>query len=278
VSDLGKQLRLGRIFDPVSGNTMVVPVDQSIEEARFHQLETENAHRIFGDLIDGGANAFLARRGLAAATASTFAGRAGWIARLTGRSGLTPETEHRRQIVLGSVEDAVRRGADAVVGTFFLGEETEATQFTAMGLMADEADRLGIPFLAEVFPAGTPETQPYNGPYTVEQLRVAVRAASEEGADFIKTFYTGDPASFQEVVDYSLVPVIVAGGDPTPDPIDVLRFAHGAMQGGGRGIAIGRKLWTSADPAGLARGLADIVHRGASVEEAAGHLAVSVGA
>lgn len=278
MSDLGKQLRLGRIFNPASQNTMVVPVDQGIEDAAFHQLATDSANRIFADLIDGGADAFLARRGLAAATARTIAGRAGWIARLTGRTGLTPESQHKEQVVLAGVEDAVRRGADAIVGTFFLGEKTEPTQLAALGLMADEADKLAIPFLAEVFPSGTDETQAYNGPYTVDELRVAVRVASEEGADFIKTFYTGDPESFQEVVDYSLVPVIVAGGEPTPDPLDVLRFAHGAMAGGGRGIAIGRKLWTSSNPAGLAKGLADVVHRGTSVEEAARHLELAVGA
>jgi DhnA family fructose-bisphosphate aldolase class Ia len=278
VSDLGKQLRLGRIFDPASGNSMVVPVDQGVEDPGFHQLATESANRIFADLIEAGADAFLARRGLAAATAATIAGRAGWIARLTGRTGLTPEIQHKDQVILAGVEDAVRRGADAVVGTFFLGERTEPSQLSAMGLMADEADKLGIPFLAEVFPSGADDTVPYNGPYTVDELRVAVRVASEEGADFIKTFYTGDPESFQEVVDYSLVPVIVAGGDPTPDPLDVLRFAHGAMAGGGRGIAIGRKLWTSNDPGGLAKGLAAIVHGGASVEDAASHLSVAVGA
>jgi DhnA family fructose-bisphosphate aldolase class Ia len=278
VSDLGKQLRLGRIFNSASGNTMVVPVDQAIEDPSFHQLATDSANRIFADLIEGGADAFLARRGLAAATAQTIAGRAGWIARLTGRTGLTPEVQHTDQVILSGVEDAVRRGADAIVGTFFLGERTEPAQLAAMGLMADEADKYGIPFLAEVFPEGVAGSQPYNGPYTVDELRVAVRVASEEGADFIKTYYTGDPESFQEVVDYSLVPVIVAGGDPTPDPVDVLRFAHGAMAGGGRGIAIGRKLWTSADPAGLAKGLAAIVHGGASVEDASAHLSVTAGA
>jgi len=59
VSDLGKQLRLGRIFHPASHNTMVVPVDQGIEDAGFHQLATESANRIFADLIDGGRMRFL---------------------------------------------------------------------------------------------------------------------------------------------------------------------------------------------------------------------------
>lgn len=35
--------------------------------------------------------------------------------------------ELRAQILSGAIEDAMRRGADAVVGTFFLGEQTEPT-------------------------------------------------------------------------------------------------------------------------------------------------------
>ena len=42
--------------------------------------------------------------------------------------------------------------------------------------------------------------------------RFWVRIASEEGADFIKTWYTGDPDSFAEVLRYCYIPVIVAGG------------------------------------------------------------------
>jgi DhnA family fructose-bisphosphate aldolase class Ia len=108
-------------------------------------------------------------------------------------------------------------------------------------------------------------------------MRVAVRVASEEGADFIKTWYTGDPSSFSKVVDYSLVPVLIAGGPKAENERDVLEMVRGAMDAGAAGIAMGRKIWQSPDPAGMVRALAAIIREGASVDDALG-LVTPVGA
>jgi fructose-bisphosphate aldolase/2-amino-3,7-dideoxy-D-threo-hept-6-ulosonate synthase len=213
-------------------------------------------------------NAFLMRRGLAAFAAETIAGRAGWVQRLTGRTGLSPGLE-TEQLVFASVEEALRNGADAVVPTFFIGPDTEAIQLPQLGAIADECSRLGVPLLAEIFPVGGPDATPYDGPYTVDDMRVAVRVASEEGADFIKTWYTGDPESFRRVIDYSLVPVLIAGGPRARNERDVLEMVRGAMDAGASGIAMGRKIWQSRDPAAMVAALAAIIRQGASVDEAA---------
>jgi DhnA family fructose-bisphosphate aldolase class Ia len=97
--------------------------------------------------------------------------------------------------------------------------------------------------------------------------------ASEEGADFIKTWYTGDPDSFRRVIDYSLVPVLVAGGPKANNERDVLEMVRGAMDAGASGIAMGRKIWQSRDPAAMAGALAAIIRHGASVDQAADLLA-----
>jgi fructose-bisphosphate aldolase / 2-amino-3,7-dideoxy-D-threo-hept-6-ulosonate synthase len=268
MSALGHRLRLNRIMDPATATAIVLPMDHAIEEAGFGELERPAA--LVAELADAGVDCFLMRRGLARFAADAIGGKAGWIERLTGRTGLAPD--HAGQLVLASVEQALRNGADAVVPTFFLGPDTEPHQLPELGRIADECARLGMPLLAEIFPAGSPGAVPYDGPYSVEELRIAVRVASEEGADLIKTYYTGDPASFAAVVDYSLVPVIVAGGPRAESERDVLEFAHGAMQAGARGIAMGRKVWQSRDPAALVRALARIVREGASVDDALGEL------
>jgi DhnA family fructose-bisphosphate aldolase class Ia len=95
-----------------------------------------------------------------------------------------------------------------------------------------------------------------------------VRVASEEGADVIKTYYTGDPESFARVVDYALAPVIVAGGQKTHNVREVFEMAHGARQAGAVGIAMGRKVWQSADPLATLAGLTRIIREGASVDQA----------
>jgi fructose-bisphosphate aldolase / 2-amino-3,7-dideoxy-D-threo-hept-6-ulosonate synthase len=268
-TSMGKTLRLGRLFDPASHTSMILPMDHGVEEAGYAELERPT--ELVADLADAGVNAFLMRRGLAAFTASCFAGRAGWVQRLTGRTGLSPGLE-TEQLVFASVQEALRNGADAVVPTFFIGPDTEAVQLPQLGAIADECNRLGVPLLAEIFPQGGREAVPYDGPYTVPDMRVAVRVASEEGADAIKTWYTGDPDSFRQVVDYSLVPVLIAGGPKAENTRDVLAMVRGAMDAGAAGIAMGRKIWQSPDPAGMVRALAAIIREGASVDDAAGLL------
>ena len=191
---------------------------------------------------------------------------------MTGRSGLSTAGDAHRdahQLVIASVEDAARNGADAVAPTFFFGRDTEDYAYPELGRIADECSRYDIPLLAELFPVGGPDATPYDGPYTVEDMRLAVRIASEEGADMIKTYYTGDPDSFAEVIRYSFVPVIIAGGPKTDDPIDVLRMARGAMDAGASGVAFGRKVWGSSDPAAVVRALIQVVREQAAVEDAA---------
>src|SRR5262249_31428879 len=113
------------------------------------------------------------------------------------------------------------------------------------------------------------------GPYAVDDLRVAVRVASEEGADIIKTWYTGDPVSFRKVLDYSLVPVVVAGGARDGSDRAVLEMVHGAMAAGACGGAMGRKIWQAVDPVRLVNAVSAVIRRGASVEDALEILAVS---
>ena len=269
-TSMGKTLRLGRLFDADSNTSMILPMDHGVEEPVYGELE--RPRDLIASLAGAGVNAFLMRRGLAAFAAETIAGRAGWVQRLTGRTGLSPGLENE-QLVFAGVEEALRNGADAVVPTFFIGPETEAIQVPQLGAIADECNKLGVPLLAEIFPVGGPDATPYDGPYTVDDMRVAVRVASEEGADFIKTWYTGDPESFRRVIDYSLVPVLIAGGPKARNDRDVLEMVRGAMDAGASGIAMGRKIWQSRDPAAMVTALAAIIRHGASVDEAAALLA-----
>jgi DhnA family fructose-bisphosphate aldolase class Ia len=241
-----------------------MPMDHAIEEPDFTELE--HPTDLIGRFADAGVDSFIMRRGMAAYAAQRFGGQAGWVERLTGRTGFTKN--HNEQLVLASVEQALANGACGVVPTFFLGEDTEGYQLTQLGKIADECAHLGMPLMTEIFPVGSAGTVAYDGPYSVEEMRVAVRVASEEGADVIKTYYTGDPESFARVVDYALAPVIVAGGQKTRNVREVFEMAHGAKAAGAIGIAMGRKVWQSADPLGTLAGLTRIIREDASVEDA----------
>jgi fructose-bisphosphate aldolase / 2-amino-3,7-dideoxy-D-threo-hept-6-ulosonate synthase len=258
----GRQIRLRRLFSAASGTSIIVPMDQAIE-GDFPELE--RPARLVSDLADAGANGFLMRRGLARYTAGAFAGRAAWIGRLTARSALSgAETD---QLLVASPEEMLHAGADAVVFTLFVGpgEERHLPEF---GRVADACHRLGLPLMAEPFPVGDDRAVPYEGPYSVAEMRNAVRIACEEGADIVKTSYTGDSASFARVIAYATVPVVIAGGARASGDVSVLEAAKGAMDAGASGTVIGRRVWQSPDPAALLHAMSEIVHEGHDVDRA----------
>ena len=247
-TSMGKTLRLGRLFDADSNTSMILPMDHGVEEPVYGELE--RPQELIASLAGAGVNAFLMRRGLAAFAAETIAGRAGWVQRLTGARGCHPAWRTSSSCSPGSR----RRCATAPTPSCRRSSSARRPRRSSspqLGAIADECNRLGIPLLAEIFPVGGPDATPYDGPYTVDDMRVAVRVASEEGADFIKTWYTGDPESFSRVIDYSLVPVLIAGGPKARNDRDVLQMVRGAMDAGASGIAMGRKIWQSRDPAAM---------------------------
>jgi DhnA family fructose-bisphosphate aldolase class Ia len=112
-----------------------------------------------------------------------------------------------------------------------------------------------------------------------EIIAAGARIAAETGADVVKTFYTGDPDSMRKVVDYAMVPVVILGGSKKDSVRDLYQQVYDAViLAGCAGVAIGNNIWRDPDPAGITRGLAAIIHGGASVDEAleqAGQLVAS---
>jgi DhnA family fructose-bisphosphate aldolase class Ia len=261
---LGKINRLNRLFNLQSGSSIIIPMDHGVEG---YFAELENPIRLIASLVEAGADGFLMRRGLAAHSASVR-GRTGWVARITKRTGVATAQDPRYdldQLLTGSVEQALRNGADAVVPTFFLGEPYESKTLPMLGAISDECNKLGMPLCAEVFPVGGPEAEPYNGPYSLDDMRVTVRVASEIGADFIKTWYSGDSTSFRKIVAYSTIPVLIAGGPKANSNLQVLEMIKGAMEAGAKGTVVGRKIWQSPNPPALVHAIRMIVHEGADV-------------
>jgi DhnA family fructose-bisphosphate aldolase class Ia len=264
---MGKTLRLNKLMNPRSGTAVIIPMDHGIE-GYFAELADPAA--LIASLAEAGVNGFLTRPGLARRFGPRFGG-AGWVQRLTGRSGIGVSRQPALdldQLRISSVEQALRDGADAVVPTYFFGGPQEPRVLPEFGTISDKCAELGLPLLAEVFPVGEAGAEPYNGPYTVDDMRLAVRLAGESGGDLIKTWYSGDPASFRKIVAYSLVPVLIAGGPKANSDIDVLTMVKGAMDAGAKGTTVGRKIWQAPNPAAMVRAVSLIVHEGADVDRA----------
>ncbi|MBW2099992.1 MAG: fructose-bisphosphate aldolase, partial [Deltaproteobacteria bacterium] len=98
-------------------------------------------------------------------------------------------------------------------------------------------------------------------------IALGARVGAEHGADIIKTYYT--ETDFDKVVAGCPVPVMIAGGPKCETDLDTLQMIYGALQGGARGIVMGRNVWQSPHPAALLTVVYSLIHENITVKEAA---------
>jgi DhnA family fructose-bisphosphate aldolase class Ia len=101
---------------------------------------------------------------------------------------------------------------------------------------------------------------------------LATRAAQEIGADFVKTYYTGDPDSFHKVVEGCPVPIVILGGEKAETLEQVFSVVHASLQAGGKGIAIGRNIWEHGKTRPVVEAMVGLVHESWTVKQAMAHV------
>jgi fructose-bisphosphate aldolase/2-amino-3,7-dideoxy-D-threo-hept-6-ulosonate synthase len=265
---IGKNLRLRRIFRQDTGRSFIVAVDHGI---RFGALKgIENPCVPIKAAREGGADAVIVTPAIARMIYQKL-GSMALIARVDGAATIIgPDITD--DDITSPVEEAISVGADGVVAFGYVGVEKEKLSLRKLSIIASKCFRYGIPLMAEMIP---PELSSRHyakkkGEWdvNVDNLKLAVRVGAELGADIIKTYYTGDPDSFKEVVKSSPVPILVLGGPPTDSVEDFLSMIRDSVEAGAKGAVIGRNVWQHSDPVSMVRALSDIVHRCVSVEEA----------
>ena len=87
---------------------------------------------------------------------------------------------------------------------------------------------------------------------------------AELGASFVKTYYCDD---FEKVVAACPVPIVIAGGKKLPED-EALTMAYRAISDGARGVDMGRNIFQSDCPAGMAQAIGKVVHEGYTVAQA----------
>lgn len=128
--------------------------------------------------------------------------------------------------------------------------------------MADECHQYDLPLLGVLGVGKTLEDKKPD----LQYLALGARVAAEHGADMVKTYYT--PKGFDRVVAGCPVPVMIAGGPRCETDLDTLKMIGGALDGGARGIVMGRNIWQSSRPIELLEVVWRMIHHGLSIEEA----------
>ena len=249
--------RLNRIFQP-DGRALIVACDHGMISGPDKGIE--NIERTLSQVIAGGVDAVMASYGTATRFAKQLAG-VGLVLRIDGAGTvLGPMDGPGGQFY--TVEDALRLGADALCVTTFPGTRHEEATLETLARVIRQAHAWGLPVMAEMVPGGfdsPPELR------TLKSVSVSARVAAELGADWVKINYVD---GFEFVIESCYVPVVVLGGPHRDDPTDTLAMVKAGMQAGAVGATIGRNIWQSANPAGMAAALAAIIHHEASVAEA----------
>lgn len=260
MGEIGKKIRMERIIDRKSRKTVIIPMDHGITVGPIRGIE--NVPEMVNKVADGGANAVLMHKGIVTSGHRGYGKDIGLVMHLSASTTLGPDPNNK--VLVTSVEEAIKLGADAVSVHVNIGSETESDQLQILGSVSEDCMNWGMPLLAMMYPRG----KDIKDPNQVEVVKIAARVGAELGADMIKTNYTGSTDTFREVVRGCPVPVVIAGGPKTETDLEFLKMVEDSMKAGAAGVASGRNVFQHKDPSSIVRAIAAVVHEGKSAKEA----------
>ncbi|HTT45755.1 MAG TPA: 3-hydroxy-5-phosphonooxypentane-2,4-dione thiolase [Thermoplasmata archaeon] len=250
----GMANRMHRMFNPASGNSVMVAVDHGYFMGPTRRLE--NARATIAPLLPY-ADVLGVTRGLLRHSVDPSA-TTPILLRVSGGVTVLKEDLSHESIVT-SMEDAARLNVSAVALSVFVGAPHEHESLVHLSQLIDAGEACGIPVMS--ITAVGKELEKRDARY----LALACRVSAELGARIVKTYYC---ENFEKVVEGCPVPIVCAGGPKLDTDRDALELAHGAIAAGAHGLDMGRNIWQSDHPVAMLKALRAIVHEKATVKEA----------
>lgn len=251
--DWGMKNRLSRIFNPVTGNSVMLAFDHGYIMGPTAGLERLD---IVVPELAGDVDCFMGTRG---ALRSCIPPKYTNAIALRVTAGSTVASDDVTHEVIGvNMEDAIRMNASCVAVQTFIGvpvEEKNSIQNLVQTV--DAGYRYGVPTLG-VIAVGKSMAR------DTSFFLLATRVVAELGANIIKTYYCED---FEQVVSACPVPIVVAGGKKVPEK-EALTLAYNAISRGARGIDMGRNIFQAEDPKAMVKAINMIVHQNSNVKSA----------
>ncbi len=181
------------------------------------------------------------------------------------------------EVIANPVEQGVALDAACVVVNLLqLPDQPEIHRACIQNIngLKRECEIYGMPLMVE--PLVMRDNNQHGG-YMVDgdisKILPLVRQAVELGADIVKADPCDDVSNYHRVIEIAQdAPVLVRGGGRVSDR-EILTRTKDLMDQGARGIVYGRNVVQHNNPAGMTSALMAIVHNGASVDSAIGHLA-----
>ena len=250
--DWGMKNRLARIFNPDTGNTVMLAFDHG-----YFQGPTTGLERIDISILPlvPFADTLMLTRGILRSIIPPSATQS-IVLRASAGASILKELSNE-EIAL-DIDDAIRLNASAIAVQVFVGGEYERGSIINMTRLVDMGMRYGIPTLA-VTAVGKDMKR------DARYFRLAARICAELGASYIKTYYVEN--GFESVVASCPVPIVIAGGKKVPE-LDALTMAYRAIQEGATGVDMGRSIFQSESPVAMLKAVRAVVHGGESPDRA----------
>lgn len=255
---LGKEVRLNRLFSKKSGNILVIALDHAIGWGVLKGIE--NINKTMEIIVEAEPDAITMLKGTAHRVFKPYAGSIPFILKSTTFSPVHPQYDTN----VGTVEEAIKLGADAIAVGCTMSGERQSELLTNLAKVTCEAEKYGLPTVTHIYPKGAGKGKEYDK----ENVMYAARAAAELDVDIVKTYYTGDPVSYKEVIDACPSRMVVSGGPKLPSLKDMFKMTYDAISVGARGVTYGRNVWQAKDPISVIKALKHIIHNNGTVHEA----------
>jgi len=263
---LGKRTRLHRLmyeYGPGNGTMLFLPIDQGLEHGPMDFFVNPPAAdpdfqcRL---ALMGGYSGIVFHIGLAEKYMRNYVGRVPLVLKINGKTAIPPDDEAFSPLT-GTVEDAVRLGADAVGYTLYVGSPAQDRDIAQLNEVRCDCEQLGMPLIVWAYPRGA-AVETKGGRDSLFAVDYAARTANELGADVVKlnlpkvdeetqakcpkpynTLKVTEEEGIRRVVESAgRTLVLVSGGSKLGDE-DLLHKAQVCMEAGCTGLIFGRNMW-----------------------------------
>ena len=261
----GKLIRMNRLIEADTSTCLIVAIDHGMTSPRFLPGLVDTGKRV-EEAIAGGANVLMLGRGMAKAHANRFRRSTSLALMLTASAAGRPSGATITPV--GSVEEALRAGADAVVVYVALAGENEPEMISYLSRVGETCEFKGMPLIAEAeYPNAYQSLDSMSEALGPEYLKRNARLCAELGADIVKVNWSGDTRSFEEIIRASGKPVVLAGGNRISDLELLTRMAE-ARKAGAVGCSVGRNVFEHSRPQAMTAAISRIFRDGWTAAQA----------
>jgi DhnA family fructose-bisphosphate aldolase class Ia len=257
-----KSLRLHRLFHPISGRSILLPLDHGITIGSSPGLQKIPEIVTLASLYDF--QGVVAHKGVIhwAVESGPTARNIDYLLHLSASTILSTDVSFKQTV--STIRHGLQIGVTGISMHINLGVSGESEMLRQLGQVSEEAFLWGLPLLAmfNIY------EQPGDQDNSWKRVAHAVRIAGELGVDIVKVPMCEEQGRMAEIIQSFPIPILLAGGEQRDNKLELFTKIHHALLSGCSGICIGRNVFEDKNPAAMCKAMNGIVHEGLSPEQA----------